>query len=92
MTTGDSSIQPAKQVRNLGVTFDQQRTMKAHIARSAAQSMASCVLSVLSGKYLTEESTACLVHCLIMARLHYANALLCSVHRDQTPCLQKVQN
>ena len=42
--------------------------------------------------YLMQKPAASLVHFLITARLDYANARLFGVHRNQTVCLQNMQN
>ena len=67
-------------------------TVKAHISSvySACRGHLRNICSIRH--YLMQKPAASLVHFLITTRLDYANARLFGVHRDQTVCLQNMQN
>ena len=78
-TIGDCCSQPAKQVRNLGVMFDEHMTMGAQV--SAVPSSAHFHLrniGTIRG-YLTEDPAVYLVPAFISSRLDQGNALLYGV-------------
>lgn len=92
VTIGDCVIQPTKQVRNLGVMFDEHMTMEAQISAMCKSGHFHLRTIGSIRKYLTVEATECLVHAFISSRLDHGNALLYGVPKYQVARLQRLQN
>ncbi len=89
---GTSIITPSTSVRNLGVIFDDQRTFKEHIAKTAR----SCRFALHNIRkirpFLTEHAAQLLVQALVVSRLDYCNALLAGLPSNTIKPLQMIQN
>ena len=92
VTIGDSSVQPVKKVRNLGVLFDDCMKMEPQISAMCSAGHFHLRNIGTIRKYLTVESAECLVHAFITARLNNGNALLYGVPKFQVARLQRMQN
>lgn len=87
---GSDTLQPTDQVRDLGVYFDSELNMKAHIKRVAS----ACYyhlrrLRALRG-LLGQAVTARLVSAFILSRLDYCNAVLAGLPASIQAPLQRV--
>ena len=89
---GESTIQPAHKVRNIGAIFDQHLAMTDHINSIARSSQYHLKRIGRIRRYLTDDAAASLVHAFVTSRLDYANALLGKVPDCHIKKLQKVQN
>jgi len=89
---GDCLIEPSPSVRNLGVIFDQDMNLQAHVQRVCQTCyMHLRNISAIRGA-LTMKSAECLIHALVFSRLDFCNSLLAEIP-DKTPHkLQTVQN
>ncbi len=89
---GSSTITPSASVRNLGVIFDDQLTLKEHIAKTAR----SCRFALHNIRkirpFLTEHAAQLLVQTLVISRLDYCNVLLAGLPSNTIKPLQMIQN
>ncbi len=89
---GSSTITPSASVRNLGVIFDDQLTLKEHIAKTAR----SCRFALHNIRkirpFLTEHAAQLLVQTLVISRLDYCNVLLAELPSNTIKPLQMIQN
>lgn len=92
VTIGDCTIQPAKQVRNLGILFDEHMTMDAQISAICSAGHFHLRNIGANRRYLTTDAAECLVHAFISSRLDLGNALLYGVPKSQIARLQRLQN
>ena len=88
-----TTIQSAQVVRNLGVFFDNELTMREHISRVTK----SCFYHKLRRlktirRHLGRDVTKCLVCSFILSRLDNCNALLAGLPASSLAPLQRVQN
>ncbi len=83
---------PSASVRNLGVIFDDQLTLKEHIAKTAR----SCRFALHNIRkirpFLTEHAAQLLVQALVISRLDYCNALQAGLPSNTIKPLQMIQN
>ena len=90
---GDCDIQPLKHVRNLGTWFDNHVSMNTHIGKVCSKACRGLYNIRQIRKYLSPESTKCLIHAIVTSHFDCCNALL--YKRPQYQCdhqLQKVLN
>ncbi len=89
---GSSTITPSASVRNLGVIFDDQLTLKEHIAKTAR----SCRFALHNIRqirpFLIQHAAQLLVQALVISRLDYCNALLAGLPSYTIKPLQMIQN
>ena len=79
-------------VRNLGVIFDENMTMEAHVS-SVSRSAAFHTRNISRvRKYLTTKSTKTLVNSLVTSRIDYCNSLLSGVSGYLIKRLEQAQN
>ena len=79
-------------VRNLGVLFDRNLKFDAQITKTCCAGYYYLYNIRKIRKYLTLDSTRCLVHTLVMGRVDYCNSLLYGLPRNNINKLQRVQN
>lgn len=88
---GDSFITPSHSARNLGVMFDDQMNMDAHIS-ALCKSISFQLFKIGEIRdYLSQDTAATLVHSLITSRLDCANAVLFGLPAKQLNRLQRIQ-
>ena len=75
LSVGDISVAPASTARNLGVLFDQNLKFYAQITKTCYTGYYYLHNIRKIRKYLTLDSTRCLVHTLVMGRVDYCNSL-----------------
>ncbi len=89
---GDVTIDPTSSCRNLGVLFDKNLSMEAHIS-NVSRCMMFHLRSISAIRLLlTESATAQLVHSLVTSRLDYCNSLLYGLPDCHLQKLQRIQN
>ena len=89
---GNQCIRFSKEVKNVGVTLDQNLTLDKHINKIVSHSHKLLkdigrIRNVLSNKH-----TEMLVHAVISSRLDYCNSLFFNLKQQNIFKLQKVQN
>ncbi len=89
---GSSTITPSASVRNLGVIFDDQLTLKEHIAKTAQSCRFGLYYIRKIRPFLTEHAAQLLVQALVISRLDYCNALLAGLPSNTIKSLQMIQN
>jgi len=89
---GDSSVESAKSVRNIGAIFDSQLNMVEHVGALCR----SCYVHIRNiGKirsFLTKSATEKMVHAFVSSRLHHHDSLLYGLPQHLTDKLQRIQN
>lgn len=89
---GDCLIEPSSTARNLGVIFDREMNLQAHV-KHLCQICYMHLRSISSVRgALTMQSTECLIHALITSRLDFCNSLLAGLPCNALQKLQVVQN
>ena len=89
---GQSSVSPSKTVRNLGVMFDANMSLKNHITH-VSQSVRYQLRNLgFIRKYLTRSAAEQLIHALISSRLDFCNSLFCNLPQREINRLQVLQN
>ncbi len=90
--SGPSTITPSASVRNLGLIFYDQLTIKEHIAKTAR----SCMFALHNIRqirpFLIQHAAQLLVQALVISRLVYCNALLAGLPSNTIKPLQMIQN
>ena len=91
-TIGNNILHSVKQVRNLGMMFDEHMKMDAQISSVCSAGHFHLRNIGMIRKYLTADSAECLVHAFIASRLNHSNALLYGIPAYQLSRLQRLQN
>ena len=92
ISVGDCLIKPSPTVRNLGVIFDQDMNLQAHVQRVCQTCyMHLRNISAIRGA-LTMKSAERLIHALVFSRLDFCNSLLAELPERTLRKLQTVQN
>ena len=92
LSVGGIIVAPASTERNLRVLFDRNLKFHAQITKTCCTGYYYLQNMIKIRKYLTLDSTRCLVHSLIMRRLDYCNSLLYGFPRNNINKLQRLQN
>ena len=92
LSVGDISVAPGSTARNLGVLFDRNLKFDAQITKTCCAGYYYLYNIRKIRKYLTLDSTRCLVHTLVMGRVDYCNSLLYGLPRNNINKLQCPQN
>ena len=79
-------------VKNLGVFFDKDLSMKSHIKKLLQMSFASLRKIRSIKNYLNQESLKTLVSALILSRIDYGNIVLMGLPKLQTQKIQSISN
>ncbi len=89
---GNSVIQPSQQARNLGVIMDPSFSMSSHVNNVCKSAMFGIRKISQIRQYLTQESTAKLVHAFVTSKLDSCNSLLFGLPERDLLKVQRVQN
>ena len=92
LSVGDSAVAPAAMARNLGVLFDENMTLLAHVNNTCKIAFYYIHNIRRIRKYLSVETTRTLVHAVVIGRLDYCNSLLYGLPMKSISKLQRVQN
>ena len=92
LSSGDTSAAPASTARNLGILFDPNLKFDDQIAKTCCTDYYYLHNIRKIRKYLTLDSTRCLVHALVMGRVDYCNSLLYGLPRNNINMLQRLLN
>ena len=92
ITVGEYDIDPSLCVRNLGVWFDSQLSMSAHVTKLCNSAFYHLHNIRCIRKYLSRDSLLTLIHAFITSRLDYCNGLLYGLPKSQIVKLQRIQN
>ena len=77
---------------NLGTWFDNHMSMNTHIGKVCSKAFRGLYNIRQIRKYLSAESTKCLIHAFVTSHLDYCNALLYKLPQYQYDRIQKVLN
>ena len=91
-TIGDNIIHSVKQVRNIGIMFDEHMKMDAQISFICSAGHFHLRNIGMIRKKLIADSAECLLHAFITSRLDHGNALLYGIPAYQLSRLQRLQN
>ena len=92
LIVGDTSIAPSASARNLGVIFDAEMNLQAHI-RKVCQVSYMHLRNIASIRpALTDKAAECLIHAFITSRLDCCNSLLAGLPGTTLDKLQSIQN
>ena len=92
LSFGDISVAPVSTARNLGVPFDRNLKFDAQITKTYCTGYYYLHNIRKISKYVTLDSTRCLVHALLIGRVDYCNSLLHGLPRNNINKLQRLQN
>jgi len=92
LAISDVNLQPVESVRNLGVYFDSELSMKAHVSKTTKAAFFRLRHLHQIRHLLGCEVTSNLVPALIISCLDYGNALLAGLPHTTLPPLQHVIN
>ena len=92
LISGDTTIKPSEQVRDLGVILDKHMNMTLHINDTCKKILLSIKSIGRIRKYVSQESLKKLVHALVLSRLDYSNSLLYRATRSDLDKLQRTMN
>ena len=92
LISGDTTIKPSEQVRDLGVILDKHMNMTLHINDTCKKILLSIKSIGRIRKYVSQESLKKLVHALVLSRLDYSNSLLYGATRSDLDKLQRTMN
>ena len=89
---GDAVIHPSQQARNLGVVMDPALNMCVHVNNVCKRAMFGIRKIGQIRQYLTQKSTAKLVHAFVTSKLDSCNSLLFGLPDRELMKIQRVQN
>ena len=89
---GETTIEPSRSARNLGVLFDEHLSMEQHVSTTARRAfyLLRCVSKVR--KFVYNATCNALVCTLVFPYLNYCNSLLAGATSSVLNRLQRVQN
>ena len=89
---GTELIEPSEEVRNLGIIFDSQMSMCAHIT-GLCKSISFQLRNVSRiRRFLDQDTCHLIIRSLVLSRLDYGNALLLGINKSDLTRLQRLQN
>ena len=89
---GSTILQPINKIRNLGVIWDSNLSMKHHVSKvcSSAASSLSRIGHIV--EYLDKKSIEKLIHAFVTSKLDYCNSLFLGLPNKELNRLQRIQN
>jgi len=92
LRVGDKSIKPSDNVRNLGVVFDSQMSMSAHV-KSLCASLTYQLRNISRiRRFLDFDTCHLVIRALVLSRIDYGNGLLMGMKKTDVHRLQRIQN
>ncbi len=92
LTIGGHDIEPTKTARGLGVLWDSNANMEAHINSICRAAFFQLQNIGKLRRYMNQSALETIVHAFITTRLDYCNSLLCGLPASLLDRLQRVQN
>jgi retron-type reverse transcriptase len=92
LTLAQCDIHFSDSVRNLGVMFDDDLSMRAHVNKVCQAAYYELRKISTIRHYLSQQATKTLITSLVLSRLDYGNSLLAGIPDTLLNKLQKVQN
>ena len=92
MEVGDSVVTLSKEVKNLGVIFDQSLTYRSYTMAVSRGAYFQLYNIQKARPHLTDDAAATAINDFVATRLDYANALLYGLPKCVLYNLQKIQN
>ena len=93
MNINDNIIEPAEEIKNLGVIFDHSISMSAQVNNLCKNLVFQLHQKASSIRpFITEEAAKTLVTTLILYRIDYCNSLLSGITKENINKLQLIQN
>ena len=92
MYVNDSEILPTTQVKNLGVIFDEELTLSAHVNSLCQQMFMEIRKISLHRKFLPDDVVIQLMVSLVLSKMDYCNSLFFGLPNNLLNKLQRVQN
>jgi hypothetical protein len=89
---GDAKIVPTQKVRNLGIIFDENLNMKAHINNVCKSGFHHVRNLWKIRKFLSNKQMNIAAHAFVTSKLDYGNSTLAGAHKTSIKRLQMVQN
>ena len=92
LLVGEHHIPASKSVRNIGVVFDCNMSMEAHV--SAVVRGAYLQLKNISRRrpFITRAVLECIVHAFVTSKLDFSDSVLCSIDQKLLQKFQVIQN
>ena len=87
-----TTVQPSAIVRNLGVLFDTDLSLAAHVTQLTARCYSSSCRIKSCRRALTRSASVTLVNNFIVSKLDYRNSLLAGCNKQLVDKLQRVLN
>ena len=88
----DTSVNPTTKVKNLGVVFDSQLSMRAHVSSIISNCCYHLRQIERVRNNITDDACQKAVQSLVISRIDYRNTLLAGLSKTQLRRLQLVQN
>ena len=92
LTLVDATVLPSSEVRNLGVVFDSDLSLKAHVSDLTSRCYSRLRRTKRCRRALTRTTAATVVNSLVATRLDYCNGLLTGCTKQTLDKLQRVLN
>jgi len=89
---GDQLVKKSKNVRNIGVIFDEEMKMAKHINNLCKGAWYNLYRIGKIRSYMTADQTATVIHAYVTSRLDNCNALLYGLPKTLTDRIQLIQN
>lgn len=89
---GNCILTPSQEVKNLGVIFDQNLSLRSHVSSVSRAGFYQLYNIQRARPSLTEEAAELAINAFVHSKLDYANALYYGLPKCILYCLQKVQN
>ncbi len=92
LQVGNATVSPTDKARNLGVIFDKEMNLKAHVSYLCSSAFYHVRNLSAIRKSLDKKSAKTAAHAFVTARLDYGNSLLYGLPDNQINRLQLIQN
>ncbi len=92
VSIGDVNVSASGSARNIGVVFDNHLNLEQHVKSVTSKAFFQIQNVRTIRKYLSQETTECLVHAYITSRLDFCNSLLYGLPQCLVRKLQLAQN
>jgi len=92
LSPAGTTVQPSASVRNLGVLFDTDLSLTAHVNQLTARCYSSLRRIKTCRRALIRSASVILVNSFIVSKLDYCNSLLAGCNKQLVDQLQRVLN